>query len=136
MEKDLSDKTIELDKCPNGGLFCPDLLENVNNLLHNANLYAQNKEYSRALELKETAFNQIVQLKNDRCQPCGTLFREVILNSVKMYITDLEKMSSGFFGKKKYKYHLKNAERLFKRMENYLEKYNPSQAEIQKLKKA
>ena len=136
MSKEQSHNTFELDTCPNGGFHCHDLLESVNNLLHDANLFVENKEYNRALELKEKAFNRIAELEKERCQPCGALFREVILNSINTHVTDLKKMSSGLFGKKKYKYHFQNAQRLAKRMEDYLEKYNKSGATIQRMKKA
>lgn len=117
------EKSITLEGCPQGGEKCNDLLKKVNNLLFLSNQHMLNKDFIRALEMKEKAFNETVILQSEHCFPCGGLFRKFIYDAVNDYILEMEKMSKGLFRKKKYAGQLKKAGLFQKSMKEYIDRH-------------
>lgn len=120
--EDSKDYKITLEKCPNGGFHCQEILKLINDLFSSADQCIANKEYFKALELKEKAFITTSSIKNEKCLPCGNLFRQMIYESVQENSRDLEKMTTGIFKKKKYLPHLRKSREILANMELIIKK--------------
>lgn len=112
---------IELENCPRGGHSCKLQLALMNELLIKARKYIESKEYNAAFMLFEEAFNYSFDIKPIHCQNCTILFRNTILNSITLSIFDLERMTHGFFAKKKYTSDLVYAKTLLEELKHQIE---------------
>jgi hypothetical protein len=118
---------IKLEYCKDKGESCNSQMKMMNSNLLLARKLIEQKEYSRALQEIKLAFTSTYQIKPEHCQKCAELFRDTILNSLKKIISDLKKLTSGFFAKKNYKFDLQEAENLLRE----LEKLNPDLVDFQ-----
>lgn len=107
---------IKLEYCKEDGESCSSQLNAVNKNLVLARKLIEEKEYSKALQEINSAFNITYEIERPGCQKCAKLFRNTILNSLKQIIDDLKKTTSGIFAKKSLKPDLLLAEELFEKL--------------------
>lgn len=97
---------IKLEKCPQGGHACRKEMASMNESLQKARVYNENKEHIQGFILYKEAFDATFNIKEVECQICAVFFRNTILTSLNKVIVDLEKLSKGWFAKKRYKQEL------------------------------
>ena len=96
-----------------------ELLARLNKLLTRARKFLIDKEYEEYFNNTRLAFYAAHDLNNDVLKDYSELFMTFIKDSLAETRTELKIMSSGLFGKKKYKYHVKRANLLLEEFENY-----------------
>ena len=92
---------IELLSCPNNKSICQEHLAVVNKCYIESEQAIRDKDYPKAIESLKDAFYKTTELVDISCLNCAKLFRSTIIESVEDLHTELEKMTSGFFGRKK-----------------------------------
>ncbi len=95
------------------------LLAKLNTLLTRGRKFLINKDYKEYLNSTRLAFYAAHDLNNDVLKDYSELFMTFIKDSVAETRTELKIMSSGIFGKKKYKVYLEHAILLLEEFENY-----------------
>lgn len=94
---------IELESCRYNGSNCHDHRKLINNKISSAKTYFLNKDYPRAIKELKLAFEKTDDLNQPTCLQCARFFRLTIAKSMENLHDDLKKMSTGFFGYKRYK---------------------------------
>lgn len=94
---------IELVSCPRKNMICQEHLSVVNKCYVESDQYVKDKDYNRSIDVLKEAFYKTTELKESPCSKCATVFRSTITESMVGIHNDLERMSSGIFGRKSYK---------------------------------
>ena len=94
---------IELQSCLFKGEKCKENLSIINNLYWESEKYQINKEFEISAEKLKIAFYKTNEIKEVTCLKCSELFRSTITDSLNEMKVELEKMTHGFFGNKRYK---------------------------------
>ena len=115
------EETIKLEHCADGGIACKLQMMLMNEDLMIARKLIENKEFTRAAQHIKQAFDSTWALKDNRCQGCAALFRNSVFAVLDNLISDLEDMTRGFFGSKKYRRDLERAVLLKQEILNMLE---------------
>jgi hypothetical protein len=115
--KDTQD-TIELVSCPLKEMMCKFHLSAVNKSFLESELYRREKDYHRSIETLKSAFNITTELMEHPCTKCAQLFRSTIIESLENIHGELEKMSKGIFGNKRYQSSYIKVDNLLKEFEN------------------
>ena len=116
------------------------LLANLNKLLTRARKFLIDKDYDEYLINTKLAFHAAHELNTNALKDYSELFMTFIKDSLAETRTELKIMSSGLFGKKKYRAHLTKANLLLDEFENYriaasdLDSFNISQFDEDKEK--
>lgn len=118
-----NEDTIKLNFCPNDGEHCKGQMAYMNNRLLLTRKLVENKEYTRAIESLNEAFDSTYDLGEAQCQPCAQLFRESIVKTLEHLVSDLDEMTKGLFRKKTFIADLVLARRI---MQELREKLPPS----------
>lgn len=116
------EEAIKLEHCADGGKVCKLQMALMNEDLLIARKLIENKEFTRAAQYIRQAFDSTWSLKDDRCQGCAGLFRSSVFSVLDHLINDLEDMTRGFFGSKKYRMDLERALTLKQDIVNLLER--------------
>jgi hypothetical protein len=116
------DEAIKLEHCADGGKVCKLQMMLMNEDLLIARKLIENKEFTRAAQHIKNAFDSTWSLKDDRCQGCAALFRNSVFAVLDHLISDLEDMTKGFFGTKKYSKDLERVQLLKQDILNMLER--------------
>jgi hypothetical protein len=98
---------IELVSCPRKGIICQEHLAVVNKCYVESEHYRKEKDFEKSIDTLKSAFYKTTELVESPCSKCATLFRLTITESMENMHNELEKMSTGIFGKKRYQpsYH-------------------------------
>jgi len=107
---------IKLESCPKGGFACLEQIPFINRNLMLALKLAENKNYPHALIAIHESFDTIFSLREEQCQKCVNLFKELIIKSLEQIIRDLKRMTTGLFANKNYKYDLTKAEEMLQEL--------------------
>lgn len=94
---------IELVSCPRKKMICREHLSAVNKCFVQSEQYFIDKEFQRSIEILKSAFYKTTELDEPVCSNCAKLFRSTINDTMENMHYELEKMTSGFFGNKRYK---------------------------------
>lgn len=114
---DKKDK-IELVSCPDMGMVCKEHLAVVNRCYTISEQHRKDKNYNLSLEELKSAFYKTTELNELPCSKCAALFRSTITESVQDLHSELEKMSGGIFGNKRYLASLILSENVLKEFES------------------
>ncbi len=95
--------TIELVRCPMGGINCSEHRMLINKNISASRRYLLNKEYSRSIEALKEAYDKTSELQLPSCTNCARLFRCMVTESLENIHDDLKKMANGFFFRNRYK---------------------------------
>jgi len=93
---------IELVSCPLRDVICKGHLNEVNNNYLQSEQYHREKEFKKSIETLKSAFYKTTELVEHPCANCVQLFRSTIFKSMENIHGELETMSKGFFGSKRY----------------------------------
>jgi hypothetical protein len=104
---------ITLEKCSNGGEYCREVISKINTYLVQSRNFFIDKDFVKAIEMKKLAFDETFNFSQDTCQGCGLTIRNHIYSSAKEMVSELEKMTRGWFGKKKFLAQLEVANIIF-----------------------
>jgi hypothetical protein len=123
-ENDLnnSQEKIQVVKCKPDGISCKDYLAALNNNFLQSSYYYQDKDYRRAIEALESAFEGTVTIQSNSCSKCVNLFRTTIIETLTNYRDELKSISTGIFAKKRFRQDYEFAETV---LENFRSRQNP-----------
>lgn len=93
---------FELMNCSLNGVHCSTVLPEINKLYAESEVYRVNKEYVRAAELLEQAYNKTFELKKTSCATCVDFFQTSIAKTMETMQEEVHQMSLGLFHKKRY----------------------------------
>lgn len=94
---------IELVSCLRNGSECREHRYFINSRFNDSYTYFQNKEYSRSILALKNAYLKTTELQTSSCVKCANLFRGAIIQSLEGIHYDLHKMTSGFFGTRRFR---------------------------------
>jgi hypothetical protein len=97
-----SQEKIQVTKCRPDGISCKSHLNAINNSFLQSSYYYQNKDYRRAIEALESAFEGTVTIQSNTCSKCVNVFRTTIIETLTNYHDELKSMSSGIFRKRRF----------------------------------
>ena len=109
---------IELLSCPRNGRICHEHLAVVNKCYVESDHYRKEKDYERSIDTLKNAFFKTTELVESPCSKCATLFRSTITESLENIHSELESMSTGIFGKKRYQTGYQHAVKVLREFEN------------------
>lgn len=107
---DIKEK-IELVSCPLKEMMCRFHLSVVNNSYLQSEQYRKEKDYHKSIDTLKSAFNKTTELMDHPCTRCARLYRSNIVESLENIHVELEKMSTGIFGNKRYQSSYLKAEK-------------------------
>jgi len=93
---------IELVSCPLKDIVCKGHLTEVNRNYLQSEQYHREKEFKKSIETLKSAFYKTTELMEHPCANCVQLFRSTIFKSMQNIHGELETMSKGIFGTKRY----------------------------------
>jgi hypothetical protein len=96
-----------------------ELLKRLNSLLTRARKQLIDKDYDEYFSTTRKAFHAAHDLNNDVLKDYSELFMTFIKDSLAETLTELKIMSSGLFGRKKYRVHVKRAYLLLEEFNNF-----------------
>lgn len=117
-----SQKKIQVVKCKADGINCKDHLAAINNNFLQSSYYYQDKDYRRAIEALESAFEGTITIQSNTCSKCVNLFRTTIIETLTNYHAELKSISTGIFAKKRFRQDYEFAETV---LNNFLSRQNP-----------
>lgn len=94
---------IELLTCRAGGHNCKEHLSVINKCYSEANNYHFERDYLNSIESLKSAFFKTTELNQESCVRCAGLFRLTITQSLENINNELQNLTTGLFGKKRYK---------------------------------
>lgn len=112
------DDSIKLKYCPSGGENCHGQMAYMNNRLLLSQKFIENKEFIRAIDFLQEAFDSTFDLTENQCQRCAKLFRDSIIKTLIHLVADLEEMTRGLFRKKVYKIDLALAKQTLQQLQD------------------
>lgn len=107
---------IKLESCKNDGDACQMQMRLMNDSLVLARKFIEKKEYTNALQEYRKAYLSTHELRKMPCLKCADLFRDVITKSLEKIVSELKRMTRGFWGNKNYLFDLSEAEKLLETM--------------------
>jgi hypothetical protein len=113
-----NEDVIKLEFCKNEGDACKVQMRLMNDSLVLARKFIEKKEYKNALQEIKNAYFSTSELQDLQCLKCADLFRDIILKSLEKIVTDLKKLTRGFWGNKNYLFDLSEAEKLYETLKN------------------
>lgn len=105
---------IELLSCPHTGKDCKDHLSLINQSFSESHIYKQNKNFQGSIEALKNAFEKTNELQDLSCSTCAEFFRSTIALSLENMHDELNEMSTGIFGRKRYQSSYKAAGNVLK----------------------
>ncbi len=95
-------KKIELVSCPLREMMCKFHLSAVNKSYLESEQYRKQKDFHRSIEMVKTAFNKTLELMEHPCTRCIKHYHSNIIDSLEKIHGELEEISTGIFGNKRY----------------------------------
>lgn len=93
---------FEIERCAINGENCKNHLSEINRSYLISNQSNQNKDYSNAIEALKKGFYKSCELNDPVCLSCSRMFRSTITQSIANIQNELENISGGLFGTKRY----------------------------------
>ena len=93
---------FQLVSCPVKGIYCNDVLSEINRLYTESEFARINKEYQRSIESLQKAYYKTLELNESPCTKCVALFHSKISETLETLHEELEEISSSIFHKKVY----------------------------------
>jgi hypothetical protein len=109
---------IELVSCPLKEMMCKFHLSAVNKSYLQSEKYRKEKDFHMSIETLKSAFNKTTELMEHPCTKCAQLYRSNIIESLENIHGELEEMSKGIFGNKRYQSSYIKADNVLKEFEN------------------
>lgn len=94
---------IELVHCPNDKKECVKQLPIVNRYFQESHQARMDKDYLKAIEALQHAFDITYDIEEDSCAACSRFFQSTIISSMEIIYSDLKDLTSGWFSNKGYK---------------------------------
>ncbi|GAB1453931.1 hypothetical protein MASR2M47_39870 [Draconibacterium sp.] len=105
---DNNDK-IEVVSCPRKEMICQGHLAIINKHYVLSEQSFKDKNFDQSIDTLKDAYYETMKIVDTPCIGCAKLFRSTITESLENMHSDLEKMTSGIFGKKSYQPSKKKA---------------------------
>ena len=109
---------IELVSCPLKEMMCRFHLSVVNNSYLQSEQYRKEKDYHKSIDTLKSAFNKTTEMMDHPCTRCARLYRSNIVESLEIIHDELEKISTGIFGNKRYQSSYLKVDNFLKEFEN------------------
>ena len=93
---------FEIERCAINGENCKNQLSEINKSYLISNQSNQNKDYSNAIDALKKGFYKSCELNDPVCMNCSKMFRSTITQSIENIHNELENITSGLFGAKRY----------------------------------
>lgn len=93
---------IEFVNCPLKEMMCKVHLSEINKHYLVSEQLRNKKDYTKSIDSLKIAFNKANELMDNPCTKCAQHFRQSILEIMSDIHDELDEMSKGFFGDKKY----------------------------------
>ena len=110
---------IQVVNCPLIELKCKEYLSVINKNYKQSEIFRLDKDYQRSIEALKSAFYKITDFNELSCLKCAELFRSTIMDSIKNIHFELEKITTGFWGKKNYEKSYIFAGQILKELEDH-----------------
>ena len=101
--------------CSVQGIFCKDVLPEINKLYAEAELARINREYQKSTDLLQMAYLKTLGLKESTCSTCVDFFQSCITSTMEEMQEEVYEMSVGFLRKKRY-------EIVYERIRSFIQK--------------
>jgi hypothetical protein len=98
--------------------MCRFHLSVVNNSYLQSEQYRKEKDYHKSIDTLKSAFNKTTEMMDHPCTRCARLYRSNIVESIENIHGELEKISTGIFGNKRYQSSYLKADNFLKEFEN------------------
>lgn len=115
--KDKNDK-IEYTGCKLSGEHCLRYLPQINNYFRESEQFFRVKDFNRAINSLEYAYNVAEEIQGPECQKCVMFFKATVIQSLESVHSELEKMTKGIFSTKRYQPSCLKAEGLLMRLKS------------------
>ena len=109
---------IELVNCPIKEMMCKFHLSAINRSYLQSEQYHKEKDYNRSIDTLKSAFDKTNELMDLPCTRCARLYRSNIVESLENIHDELERMSTGIFGNKRYQSSYLKVDKFLKKFEN------------------
>ena len=109
---------FEFINCPLKEMMCKVHHSVISEKLMESEEYRKEKDYNNSLETLKIALNRTTDLIDHPCTRCAYHLRSNIIEYLENVKGELEKMSKGIFGKKRYKSSYLKASNVLKEFEN------------------
>ncbi len=93
---------FEIERCAINGENCKNHLPEINKSYLISNQSNQNKDYNNAIDALKKGFYKSCELKDPACLNCSRMFKSTITQSIANIHNELENISNGLFGTKRY----------------------------------
>lgn len=93
---------FDLVSCSVKGVFCKEILREINEFYAESEQARINKEYQMSAEFLQKAYAKTFLLKESSCALCVELFQKSISRAMETMHEEVHDMSVGFFHKKRY----------------------------------
>jgi hypothetical protein len=100
---------IEVVSCPRKEMICQGHLAIINRCYVLSEQSFKDKNFDQSIDTLKDAYYKTMEIVDTPCIGCAKLFRSTITESLENMHTELEKMTSGIFGKKSYQPSKKKA---------------------------
>lgn len=107
---------IEFTGCKHSGKSCLNYLPRINDHFRESDLFYRDRDFNRAIDALEKAWYKAGELKDPDCQRCSLFFQATVLQSLESIHTELDRMTKGIFGTKRYQSCYIKADDLLKRI--------------------
>ena len=111
---------IELVNCPLKDIMCKGHLSEVNKSYLESEQFLRERDFHRSIETLKNAFYKTTDLIENPCANCAQLFRSTIVESMINIHSELNSMTKGIFGNKRYKSSYINADNALKEFGNVI----------------
>lgn len=103
---------IQVVSCKPEGSNCQSILTLINHNFQQSSYYYRNKDYRRAIEELESAFQGTIAIQRNTCSKCVSFFRTTIIETLTGYQIELKSKATGIFKKKRFLQDYELAERV------------------------
>lgn len=93
---------FQMTSCPINGNNCKNHLPEINSDFRISNRAKENKNFQRSIKALRHGFYKSCELKDPICLKCSQLFCSSYIQSLEQIHNELEYMSSGLLGNKRY----------------------------------
>lgn len=118
----IEEDKIELVHCPNDKKECVTQLPIVNRYFQQSHQGRMDKDYLKAIEALQHAFDLTWDIQESTCAECAGLFRSTIVSSMEIIYSDLKDLTSGWFSNKRYKPALEKAAQVLQEMNQQMKR--------------
>ena len=109
---------IELVSCPLKEMMCKFHLSTIDKSYLESEQYRKEGDFQKSINTLKSAFNKTTELMEHPCTKCAQFYRSSIIESLENIHEELENITSGIFGNKKYQSSYINANNVLKEFEN------------------